>query len=106
MEAIVTVSTVLFLNVADVTEYKEVLTEGNSNLRLILYSATLSKHEIRRQANPTCYASHFRVAPCSLVGQYEEMKRQQQGASPHFALLFVHCPTDLFLVGGLVVEDK
>ena len=37
---------------------------------------------------------------------YEAMEHQQQGAPPHFAFLFVHCWTDLFLVGGLVVEDQ
>jgi hypothetical protein len=37
---------------------------------------------------------------------YEEMERQQQGAPPHFTFLFVHRSTDLFLVGGLVVEDQ
>jgi len=37
---------------------------------------------------------------------YEAMKHQQQGAPPHFAFLFVHCSTDVLLVGGLVVEDQ
>jgi hypothetical protein len=74
---------------------------------IVLKSGSLNLLE---PSGPVQACSGIAIPFCFIIvpqsDNYEEIKRQQQEAPPHFAFLFVHPSTDLFLVGGLVVEDQ